>query len=300
MSKFIKNETEQWNEVEVTDTEIISIEECDKDIEEFYIDREKIENIKAPDDMMLWVRESVNKAEKDMKKEKITKYVSRAAASIGIVLLIGSYNPVLAHKLPPLEKLLNNINETLEIDEIASMIGIDKIIPKAELDENNKIIFKKVPKSKPESEEVYQEVIPEDEIKEEVEEVVAGEEIIDQESPTEEERPLPMYMFENEKEGRNYIHRMANSIIIPVDGMKYGSIEITPENIEMGIKSLDLIHNEKRKSYMRKELEKWKNGDFSNAVLFHNYIWNIEEGNVGKAKSIDYEAVKEIKNKYFK
>ena len=48
---------------------------------------------------------------------------------------------MLAHKVPFLEKILKTINDTLKIDEISYFIGLDKIAPKATLDESNKVKF---------------------------------------------------------------------------------------------------------------------------------------------------------------
>ena len=53
------------------DIENVSIEEIDEEIKDFYIDKEKIDSIKVPDEMKLWIKESIDKAEKDMKSEKV-------------------------------------------------------------------------------------------------------------------------------------------------------------------------------------------------------------------------------------
>ena len=42
---------------------------------------------------------------------------------------IGIYNPALAYNIPPIMNVLENINNLLHVDEIASYIGVDKIIP---------------------------------------------------------------------------------------------------------------------------------------------------------------------------
>ena len=139
MSKKIKNTN--INNTSVSELEEISIEELDLEMNEFYIDYEKIDSIKAPNDMKSWVRGAIDKAEVDINKHKRNKQIIASAASIAIVFSIGVYNPVLAHKVPFLEKILKTINDTLKIDEISYFIGLDKIAPKATLDESNKVKF---------------------------------------------------------------------------------------------------------------------------------------------------------------
>ena len=129
------------NDTLVNELEEISVEELDLEMNEFYIDDEKINSIKAPSNMKIWVRDAIDKAEVDMKKHKRKKQIIASAASIAVIFLIGVYNPVLAHKVPFLEKILKTINDTLKIDEISYFIGLDKIAPKATLDESNKVKF---------------------------------------------------------------------------------------------------------------------------------------------------------------
>ena len=57
------------------------------------------------------------------------------------------------------------------------------------------------------------------------------------------------------------VHRMANTIIIPEDGNKWGEDEITKERIEKVLYELN-----GRDDYLNKELNKWNNGDFSNGL----------------------------------
>ena len=49
----------------------MTIEEIDKDMEDFYIDEEKIENIKYSFDKENFIKDVIDKAEKDMAKSKI-------------------------------------------------------------------------------------------------------------------------------------------------------------------------------------------------------------------------------------
>ena len=64
MSKFIKKQ--QYNSIdeniydEFVDIDSITIEEIDKEIEDFYIDKEKINNIKFEFDKKLIIKEAID------------------------------------------------------------------------------------------------------------------------------------------------------------------------------------------------------------------------------------------------
>ena len=277
MSK--KTRTKNINDTLVSELEEISIEELDLEMNEFYIDDEKINSIKAPSDMKLWVRGAIDKAEVDMKKHKRKKQIIASAASIAVVFSIGVYNPVLAHKVPFLEKVLKSINDTLKIDEISYFIGLDKIAPKATLDESNKVKFIKPSEYK--VNKLYNE---------------GGEfedEVLDDKEGKQIQEPKTEYL------AVQFIHKMSNSIINPIDGRKYGSIKITPETIELAINGLELIESDEDRKHLYNELNKWKNGKFENAVDVHNYVWYMLDGEIGKAISIKDEVVDNIVNTYF-
>ena len=277
MSK--KTRTKNINDTLVSELEEISIEELDLEMNEFYIDDEKINSIKAPSDMKLWVRGAIDKAEVDMKKHKRKKQIIASAASIAVVFSIGVYNPVLAHKVPFLEKVLKSINDTLKIDEISYFIGLDKIAPKATLDESNKVKFIKPSEYKVNN--LYNE---------------GGEfedEVLDDKEGKQIQEPKTEYL------AVQFIHKMSNSIINPIDGRKYGSIKITPKTIELAINGLELIESDEDRKHLYNELNKWKNGKFENAVDVHNYVWYMLDGEIGKAISIKDEVVDNIVNTYF-
>ena len=267
------------NDTLVNELEEISVEELDLEMNEFYIDDEKINSIKAPSDMKLWVRGAIDKAEVDMKKHKRKKQIIASAASIAVIFLIGVYNPVLAHKVPFLEKILKTINDTLKIDEISYFIGLDKIAPKATLDESNKVKFIKPSEYK--VNKLYNE---------------GGEfedEVLDDKEGKQIQEPKTEYL------AVQFIHKMSNSIINPIDGRKYGSIKITPKTIELAINGLELIESDEDRKHLYNELNKWKNGKFENAVDVHNYVWYMLDGEIGKAISIKDEVVDNIVNTYF-
>lgn len=95
----------------------------------------------------------------------------------------------------------------------------------------------------------------------------------------------------------DFVHCLSNDLIIAQNGnAKWGVKEVTPENINIAIKSVrEYMYN----SFLIEMLNKWAEGNFDNATIVHNYIWNILEGNVGYAVAIDESRVNSIINKYF-
>lgn len=265
--------------------EDVTIEEIDKDMEDFYIDDEKIENIKYNFDKERLIKDAIDKAEKDMTKSKIKKKYIKIAASIVVLISIGVYSPALAYRIPPVMKVLEKINDTLKIDEISASLEIDTIIPKA-LVENNKIHFVKITRYK-------------------VDKTKENKESKDDNKGSDNK--------ENNNEGSNgknivydeygvvnFIHQMSNQIINPADGKKFGVIKITPQNIEIALNSIKNINNDEARDYLNKALRKWENGDFNNAVEVHNYVWHMLGGEIGIASSLDEEEINKIKAQYFK
>ena len=215
MSKFIKKQ--QYNSIdeniydEFVDIDSITIEEIDKEIEDFYIDKEKINNIKFEFDKNLIIKEAIDKAEEDIKKEKNKKIISKLAACIALLLSIGIYNPALAYNIPPIMNVLENINNLLHVDEIASYIGVDKIIPRAVVDDENKVKFVKPTKYKVENDNT--------------EIVGLGNEL------EHSQKVLEISEINTQYGVVDFIHRMSNKIIKPIDGRKNGSIDINPKTI---------------------------------------------------------------------
>ena len=102
----------------------------------------------------------------------------------------------------------------------------------------------------------------------------------------------------NAKETLDLIHSMANLIVVA--DHKWGSTEITPKTIDIALDSLYLIKDDYKRTYLRNNLEKWKNGDFSNGIELHNYVWDMLDGSIGIADSLDQEMIESIVNKNFK
>lgn len=266
----------------------MTIEEIDKEINDFYIDEEKIENIKYNFDKESIIKCAIDNAEKDMAKSKIKKRYAKIAASIVILFSIGVYSPALAYYAPPLMTVLEKINDTLKIDEISSVLEIDTVIPKAVV-ENNKIHFVKITRYKVDKTENKEESHDSNKVNENKN----NDEDEDEESNNER-------IVYDEYGVVNFIHKMSNQIINAADGQKYGVIEITPEKIEIALNSIENIKNEEARDYLNKELTKWKNGNFDNAVEVHNYVWHMLDGEIGIASSLDEKQINKIKEKYFK
>ena len=268
--------------------EDIGIEEIDKEINDFHIDKEKIENIKYSFDKERLIKDAIDKAEKDMDKNKIKKKYIKIAASILVLLSIGVYSPALAYTLPPVMNVLEKINDILKVDEISAVLQLDTIIPKAVV-EDNKIHFIKITRYK----------VDKVESDSQVENNSNGGFYSNKENNSEEKSDDKTISY-NEYEVVNLIHQMSNSIINPADGKKYGVIEITPEKIDRVLNSLQNINNEGARNYLENELTKWKEGNFSNGVQVHNYVWHMLDGQIGIASSLDEDAISKTKKKYFK
>lgn len=271
--------------------EDIAIEEIDKEINKFHIDKEKIENIKYSFDKERLIKDVIDKAEKDMDKNKIKKKYIKIAASILVLLSIGVYSPALAYTLPPVMNVLEKINDILKVDEISAVLQLDTIIPKAVV-EDNKIHFIKITRYK---------VDKVDKVDSDSQaENNSNEGFDSNKENNSEEKSDDKTISYNEYEVVNIIHQMSNSIIKPADGKKYGVIEITPEKIDMVLNSLQNINNEGARNYLENELTKWKEGNFSNGVQVHNYVWHMLDGQIGIASSLDEDAISKTKKKYFK
>lgn len=268
--------------------EDIGIEEIDKEINKFHIDKEKIENIKYSFDKECLIKDAIDKAEKDMDKNKIKKKYIKIAASILVLLSLGVYSPALAYTLPPVMNVLEKINDILKVDEISAILQLDTIMPKAVV-EDNKIHFIKITRYKVDK----------------VESNIQAENnnnkgFYSNKENNSEEKSDDKTISYNEYEVVNIIHQMSNSIINPADGKKYGVIEITPEKIDIVLNSLQNINNEGARNYLENELTKWKEGNFSNGVQVHNYVWHMLDGQIGIASSLDEDAISKTKKKYFK
>lgn len=250
----------------------MTMEEIDKEMNDFYIDKEKIDDIKYSFDKESIIKDAIDKAEADISKSKNKKRYVKIAASIVILLSIGVYSPALAYYVKPIMTALQKINDVLKIDEISAALELDTIIPKAVV-EDNKIHFVKITRYKVDKTE---------------------------ENDDNNKGSNNKNIVYDEYGVVNFIHKMSNQIINPADGKKFGVVKITPKNIEIALNSINNIKNKEAREYLERELTKWKSGNFNNAVEVHNYVWHMLDGQIGIASTLDEKEINKIKEKYFK
>lgn len=85
------------------------------------------------------------------------------------------------------------------------------------------------------------------------------------------------------------VHQLANTIIIPEDGLIWGEEEITKKAIEEVLVKLKGNDDE-----LYSELSKWLELDLDNAVDVHNYVWSKLGGSEGRASAINEEAITKV------
>lgn len=93
------------------------------------------------------------------------------------------------------------------------------------------------------------------------------------------------------------VHRLANSVIIARDNLKYGELEASPENLDDVIKQIEETDGW-LKMRVLDSLKEWRKGNFVDTVKVHNIIWNKLEGNIGKAIDVDQAEVDRLLEKY--
>ena len=96
----------------------------------------------------------------------------------------------------------------------------------------------------------------------------------------------------NEQSKLEYIHLMTNTLI--TSKHIWGTEKITIDNIEVALK----YAYELDKPVIVEYLEEWKKGNFDNSVEFHNYVWNLLGGTVGRATGLNYREVDNAEKTY--
>ena len=104
--------------------------------------------------------------------------------------------------------------------------------------------------------------------------------------------------IQSEANFRDTLHHMTHQKIHAED--KWGAVEITDERIDLmleTVKNSDFTHRD----FYIEALTAWQNGDFSNAVEVHNYIWELKNGTVGRALRLyTEEEEQQYIEKYFR
>ncbi|QWG26853.1 PRK06770 family protein [Bacillus mycoides] len=96
------------------------------------------------------------------------------------------------------------------------------------------------------------------------------------------------------------MHRMIHQKVKSSE--KWGFIEMTNKEIRSAKNAVESSTNFKHKSKLLSTLERWEKGDFSQTVEEHNFLWEIQGGDTGKATERlspeeEKQYVKEMKGK---
>ncbi|GAB6607378.1 hypothetical protein C2L96_27630 [Bacillus cereus] len=96
------------------------------------------------------------------------------------------------------------------------------------------------------------------------------------------------------------MHRMVHQKVKSSE--KWGFIEMTNKEIRGAKNAVESGTNFKYKSELLSTLERWEKGDFSQTVEEHNFLWEIQGGDTGKATEPlspeeEKQYVKEMKRK---
>ncbi|QGH33728.1 hypothetical protein GI584_06720 [Gracilibacillus salitolerans] len=141
-------------------------------------------------------------------------------------------------------------------------------------------------------------VAKEDEPQEEKTTEVDAASEVSEEDIEEEVQEVDTDNIQSEINFRDTLHHMTHQKVHAED--KWGAVEITDERIELmleTVKNSDFTHRD----YYIEALTAWQNGDFSNAVEVHNYIWELKDGNVGRALRLySEEEEQQYIEKYFR
>lgn len=89
------------------------------------------------------------------------------------------------------------------------------------------------------------------------------------------------------------IHYMSNSLIQAGDNQVWGTEEVSKANIEKVLSKLDQVPVNAKTKKLREIVLRWQQGDFSQIVEDHNFVWDLLGGTVGWAKSANERAVVE-------
>ena len=101
----------------------------------------------------------------------------------------------------------------------------------------------------------------------------------------------------NNNEAIKLIHSLANTLIEA--DYKWQCTEVTPKTISIALEGVEEIKDDYDRMHLRNALTKWKNGDFSNAVNVHNYVWEMLDGTIGKAEKLDTDEIQNILDEYY-
>lgn len=82
----------------------------------------------------------------------------------------------------------------------------------------------------------------------------------------------------------NAIHYMTHQKVQA--NSKQGALEITPERIDIMLEQAEAFSDSEHYPFYIEVLTAWDEGNFSNAVYAHNYVWNNKDGDIGEAYAL--------------
>lgn len=82
----------------------------------------------------------------------------------------------------------------------------------------------------------------------------------------------------------NAIHYMTHQKVQA--NSKQGALEITPERIAIMLEQAEAFSDSEHYPFYIEVLTAWNEGDFSNAVYAHNYVWTNKDGDIGEAYAL--------------
>lgn len=92
------------------------------------------------------------------------------------------------------------------------------------------------------------------------------------------------------------VHAMSNIVINAVDGRKFELVDPSPQNLDRVIEQIESYDN--FLTEILPALKEWRKGNFIDTVKVHNHVWNMLEGNIGRAVSPSKAGIQEMLNLY--
>lgn len=92
------------------------------------------------------------------------------------------------------------------------------------------------------------------------------------------------------------VHAMSNIVINAVDGRKFELVDPSPQNLDRIIEQIESYDN--FLTEILPALKEWRKGNFIDTVKVHNHVWNMLEGNIGRAVSPSKAGIQEMLNLY--
>lgn len=92
------------------------------------------------------------------------------------------------------------------------------------------------------------------------------------------------------------VHAMANVVTNAIDGRKSELVDPSPENLDRVIAQIE--SHEDFLTEILPALKEWRKGNFINTVKVHNHVWDMLNGNMGKAIAPNEHGILEMLDLY--